>query len=163
MEEWLQSQGWVIGFAASAFIVITGWNYYRLFVEFPSEETWIATFGHRQHLIYNELTPEDIGVGKLFIHPQFITETMNLYAYFLEVEKLGVSDAVLDHPHYSIVDLKAQKPQFKPGTSILIMPYDYEDLMKEMFPGIEIKVLMNPRNIPQAVMGKVKTAEPAGQ
>lgn len=155
LEEWQRSQGWVITFTIFVFLSVAGWNYYRLFIQFPSEETWPATFGAVQHRIYNELTPNDLGSDRLYVHPQFISETFNLYTFFLEVEKAGPRQANLNNLRYTAVDLKTQIPDLKAETTLFIMPCGYEGLMKEKFPAIEIKTLNNPRGIPQAVMGRV--------
>lgn len=142
--------------AALLFITVTVISYQRYFIVYPASPIWNATFGAKQHLIYNQLTPDDLGPKRLYIHPEYSSETLSLYLYFLDVKKSGARNALITNIEYTTLDIKERTPNLTENSTIFIMPVDYETLLKEKFPSISISVLKNPAGEPQALLGRIQ-------
>ena len=145
----------IAAFVILIFLTITSLNYYRYFHVYPVSKIWDATFGAKQHLIYTQLTPDNLGTDRLYVHPEYSTETMRIYLYFLNVKKSGAREALITNAQFTPFDVKEKTPPLASGINTLIMPVDYENLLLEKFPGITLTVLKNPFGEPQAIMGQV--------
>ncbi len=147
---------WTVGFLILLLPTIAGLNYYRYFVKYPSKDTWIGSMGQTQHLIYNHLTPDDIGNDRLFVHPPYTTATFNLYTYFLEAEKVGIKNAKVFNSRYRQTDLEKQTPKLSAGSNVIVVPPEYEQLLKTKFPDVQITKLINPYDQVICLMGRVE-------
>jgi len=148
-------QRWTLIFVAVLGIIAMEFNYERYFKEFPCQETWIGSMGQVQDLIYRQITPQDLGPERLFVYHGFATRTFKLYMYFLDVEKNG-KDAKFSTTLYTMMDLKTYVPPLASGENIFVMPPDYEDLMKEKIPGIEVEILKNPYGVAEVALGRIE-------
>lgn len=145
---------WIFALISLALVSITSWNAYRYFIQFPSPDTWIGTFGAVQHHIYCALTPGDLGSERLFIHPSFTNLTLRVYTYFLE-EKQNPHQANIFNQRYLAVDIKKGQPPLTPGINVFVMPPDYEDWLRTNYPSMELTIIKNPYDAPVAILGKL--------
>lgn len=148
---------WPYVAVAIVLLFIAGVNYYRYFHLYPSATTWAGTFGAREHLIYEQLSADEIGRERLFVHPEFTTRTFQLYMYFLEEDKEGVRQAKLrDNSAYSRMDIATMTPALAPGQNLLYMPQADREVILQKFPDAQIHLLENPYGQPQLIEAVVE-------
>lgn len=148
---------WPLALLALALIGMTAFGYYRYFVQHPSRDTWPSSFGAEQHLAYSNLKPEDIGREQLIVHPKYSNRTFNLYTLFLEADLRGIEHAKLNQAtRYQPIDIKQRMPALGPEGLTLLMPPDYESLLRETFPDAEIEILKTPYGDINAVIARVE-------
>lgn len=150
---------WPALFAAALMMAMAGAGYYRYFIQYPSAETWPASYGADQHLAYEHLTKDDVGRDRLIVHPRYANKTFDLYMYFLELRNPERRDAVLkEQTRYQVMDVKQAVPPAPAGGMTLLMPADYDGVLREKFPNIEIEELNTPYGDKNAVIGRIGSA-----
>ncbi|MBZ0255831.1 glycosyltransferase family 39 protein [bacterium] len=148
---------WVPALIGLLFVGMAGLSYYRYFVQYPDNRAWPVTFGEEQHLAYQHLTKDDIGRDRLIVHPQYSNRTFKIYMLFRGVEANGLQDSQLkEASNYMTKDIKESLPSESVRPATFLMPADYEDFLRETYPGIEIEELFTPFGDKNGVIGRLK-------
>jgi 4-amino-4-deoxy-L-arabinose transferase-like glycosyltransferase len=135
-------------------ISITGFTTTKYFMQFP-KENWGATFGAESHLIYENLTVDEIGHKRLFIHPKYANTTTRLYLYLLEVGEEGFYNCEYQKPRFALADYETRIPKLTEENTTVIMPVEYKQRLLKRYPNIELEEIQNIQGKPHILIGRI--------